>query len=111
VKSPLLLAAGLALAIVPARAADYVAQVAVKPAHLYEKNGRQRVVLAVINNSAEVLDIVVACDFLDHGNAKIGSGHGSVSRLPPRHSDTVEVTDEIAQNAENARCYVVDAHK
>ena len=110
-KAPLVLAAGLALSIVPARAADYVAQVTVKPARLYEQNGRPRVVLAVNNNSAEILDIVVGCDFLDGADAKIGAGHGSVSRLPPRRSDTVEVADEIAQDAENARCYVVDAHK
>jgi hypothetical protein len=101
----------MALGIVPACAADYTVQVTVKPAHLYEKNGRPRVVLAVNNNSGEVLDIEVACDFLNQGNAKIGSGHGSVSRLPPRRSDTVEVADEIAQNVDGARCYVVDAHK
>jgi hypothetical protein len=110
-RSWLPLAACAMLCTIPARAADYVAQVIIKAAQVYEKNGRPRVVLAVNNNSSEVLDIVIACDFLDEANAKIGSGHGSVSRLPPRRSDTVEVVDEIAQLAVAARCHVTDAKK
>ena len=106
-----LLAVGLALCVVAAHAADYTSQVTVQPAHVYEKNGRARVVLAVYNHSAEVLDIVVGCDFLGPGDVKIGTGHGSVSRLPPRRSDTVEVADEIAQEADSARCNVIDAQK
>jgi hypothetical protein len=106
----LALVAGLTLPELTA-AADYVQQVNIKPAQLYEKNGRPRIVLAVNNNSGEVLDIVIGCDFLDAGNAKIGTGHGSVSRLPPRRSDTVEVVDEIAQHVEAARCNVLNAQK
>jgi hypothetical protein len=106
-----LLAVGLTLCALPARAADYTSQVSAQPAQVYEKNGRPRVVLSVSNHSGEVLDIVVGCDFLGPGNVKIGSGHGSVSRLPPRRNDTVEVVDEIAQDAESARCNVIDAQK
>ncbi len=115
-RSLVTLAAGLALVAgltLPefASAADYVQQVNIKPTQIYEKNGRPRIVLAVNNNSGEVLDIVIGCDFLDAGDSKIGTGHGSISRLPPRRSDTVEVVDEIAQRAESARCHVLNAQK
>jgi hypothetical protein len=99
------------LNVASAAAADYTQQIALKPAQVYEANGRPRVVLSVNNNSPEVLDIVVACDFLDAANAKIGTGHGSVSRLPPRRSDTVEIVDEIAQRAASASCNVIKAEK
>jgi hypothetical protein len=111
-RSSIALAVGLTLAAsVSAQAADYAQQIVLKPAQIYEKNGRPRIVLSVNNNSPDVLDITVGCDFLDAANTKIGTGHGSVSRLPPRRSDTVEVVDEVAQRAETARCNVINAQK
>ena len=111
-RSSIALSVGFTLAaVVSAQAADYTDQIALKAAQIYEKNGRARIVLSVNNNSPDVLDITVGCDFLDGSSKKIGSGHGSVSRLPPRRSDTVEVVDEVAQRAESARCNVVNAQK
>ena len=100
---------GLAVAAGPAGAADYSGQVSIKPAQVYMKNNRGRVVLAVLNNSGEVLDIDVSCTFFASDQSKLGSGKGQVARLPAHRSDTLEVVDEIAQPVDSAKCNVTGA--
>lgn len=110
-RAPLLAAAGLLLAALSAQASEYVRLISLRLAHVYEKNGRQRVVMDVVNHSSEILDIDILCEFLGKDNLKLGTGRGSVLRLPAHRSDTLEVVDEIAQEADSARCEVADARK
>jgi hypothetical protein len=106
------LALGLAAALVGGRAAaeDYADRVQVVALRLYLKDDRGRAVVSVTNNSSEVLDIEVNCTFFK-GTAKVGSGSGSVSRLPPRRSDTLDIADRQSQPLDAVHCDVGRAEK
>jgi len=108
--SPLLLAFGLSLVALTAVAEGYVDRVTVVPVRLYLKNERGRVVVNVVNNSGEILDVEVSCIFFV-GDAKAGTGSGSVSRLPPRHSDTLDILDRQSPLPDAVRCDVARAEK
>ena len=88
----------------------YVDKVSVRPVRLYVKNDRGRAVVSVTNNSSETLDVDVSCVFY-MGKAKAGSGSGSVSRLPPHHSDTLDIADRQPQPLDSVRCDVSNAAK
>lgn len=107
-------AALLALALcgfsLAAAAESYVDRVGIQPIRLYVKDERGHVVVTITNNSAEVLDIDVSCTFY-MGEAKAGTGSNSVARLPPRRSDTIEVTDRLTQHLDTVRCSVSNAQK
>ncbi len=108
--SSLLLALGLSLVGLPLAAEGYADRVTVVPVRLYLKNDRGRVVINVVNNSAEVLDIDVSCIFFV-GETKAGTGSGTVSRLPPRRSDTLDILDRQPQAPDAVRCEVARAEK
>jgi hypothetical protein len=102
----------LCLSLIGATAAaeGYVDKISVRPVRLYLKNDRGRAVISVTNNSTETLDVDVSCIFY-MGTAKAGSGSGSVSRLPPHHSDTLDIPDRQAQPLDSVHCDVSNAVK
>jgi hypothetical protein len=103
-------AGGVSLLGPTATAEGYADRVAVKPTRLYVKDERGRVVVSVTNNSGETLDVDVGCTFF-MGTAKVGSGTGSVSRLPPRRTDTVEIADRQTLPLDSVGCDVSRAEK
>jgi hypothetical protein len=105
-----LLAACIAFSSVTAAAENYADRVMVQPVRLYMKNDRGRAVISVTNNSAETLDIDVGCIFYK-GDTKVGSGSATVSRLPPRHSDTLDIPDRQSNPLDAVRCDVSRAEK
>jgi hypothetical protein len=105
---------GLLLAALGAGAAhavDYLERITTKASTIYVKNNRARVILTVFNGNTEMLDIEVACEFFAGDKRPAGRGHNTVSRLAPRRSDTVEVTDEMAVDVDSVRCAVTKAVK
>jgi hypothetical protein len=40
-----------------------------------------------------------------------GTGSTSVARLPPRRTDTIDVTDRLTQRLDTVRCNVANAQK
>jgi hypothetical protein len=103
-------ALGLSLIGAAAAAEGYVDSVSVRPVRLYLKDDRGRAVVSVTNNSAEILDVDVSCVFYK-GTAKAGSGSGSVSRLPPHRTDTVDIADRQTMPLDSVRCDVAHAEK
>lgn len=97
--------AGLATA-----AENYVDRVGIQTLRLYVKDEHGHAVVTVTNNSTELLDIDVSCTFY-LGEAKVGTGSTSVARLPPRRTDTVDVTDRLTQRLDAVRCNVANAQK
>lgn len=93
-----------------AEAESYVDRVNVQTMRLYVKDERGHAVVNVTNNSSEILDIDVSCTFY-MGEAKVGTGSNTVARLPPRRSDTIEVTDRLTQRLDTVRCNVSNAQK
>jgi hypothetical protein len=93
-----------------AAAESYVARVDIQTNRLYLKDERGHAVATLTNNSTEILDIDVACTFY-MGTAKAGTGTNSLARLPPRRSETIDVTDRSTQRFDSARCDVVNAQK
>jgi hypothetical protein len=91
-------------------AETYVDRVGVQPVRLYVKDERGHAVVTITNNSTEILDIDVSCTFY-LGEAKVGTGSNSVARLPPRRSETIEVTDRLTQRLDTVRCNVGNAQK
>jgi len=108
--STLAWALGLALFGTTAAAEGYLDRVSVTPVRLYLKDDRGRAVVTVTNNSTEILDVDVTCTFFK-GNAKAGTGSGTVSRLPPRRSDTLDIPDRQPQPLDSVQCIVVHAEK
>jgi hypothetical protein len=106
-----ILALAIGLSLIGAAAAEgYVDSVSVHPVRLYLKDERARAVVSVTNNSSETLDVDVSCIFYK-GTAKAGSGSGSVSRLPPHHTDTLDIADRQRQPLDSVRCDVAQAGK
>jgi len=103
-------ALGVVLIGATAAAEGYVDRVSVQPLRLYLKDSRGRAVVTVTNNSSEILDVDVNCIFF-MGTAKAGTGSGSVSRLPPRRSDTLDIADRQTQPLDSVSCTVVSAEK
>jgi hypothetical protein len=95
---------------VAAAAENYVDRVGIQTLRLYVKDDRGHAVVNITNNSTELLDIDVSCTFY-MGEAKVGTGSTSVARLPPRRTDTVDVTDRLTQRLDAVRCNVANAQK
>ncbi len=103
-------ALGLAPIGVAAAAESYANRVSIQPSRLYLKDERGRAVVSVTNNSNETLDVDVSCTFYK-GEAKAGTGSGSVSRLPPHRTDTLDIPDRQIQPLDSVRCDVTRAEK
>ena len=93
-----------------AEAESYADRVNVEPIRLYVKDERGHAVVTITNNSSEILDVDVSCTFY-MGEAKVAMGSNSVARLPPRRSDTIEVTERLTQRLDTVRCTVSNAQK
>ena len=103
-------ALGLALIGTVAAAEGYADRVNIRPVRLYFKDERARAVVSVTNNSTETLDVDVSCIFYK-GKAKAGSGSGSASRLPPHHTDTLDIADRQTLPLDSVQCDVTSAEK
>jgi hypothetical protein len=108
--SSLLVALSLSLVGLSAVAESYTDRVTVVPLRLYVKNEHGRVLVNVVNNSAEVLDVDVSCTFYV-AEVKVATGSGSISRLPARRSDTLDILDRQSQLPDSVGCQVSRAEK
>lgn len=101
----------LGLSLVGAAAAEnYIDRVSAETQRVYLKDEKGRAVVLVTNNSSETLDVDVSCTFL-MGATKAGAGTGTTSRLPPHHSDTLDIADRQALPFNTAHCDVARAEK
>jgi hypothetical protein len=94
-----------------AQSPNYMGRISTKTAKVYMENNRARVVLTVFNGNSDVLDIEVTCNFFAADNKPAGTGHNTISRLAPRRTDTVMVTNEMAVDVDSASCAVSKAVK
>jgi hypothetical protein len=98
-------------ATVPGAAAEgYADRIDVMPNKLYVKDGHGRAVVTVTNKSGDTLDIDVACTF-SMGERKVGVGSTSISRLPPRGSEVLDIADRQTQPLDSVHCDVTRAQK
>jgi hypothetical protein len=93
-----------------AAAESYIDRVGIQTVRLYVKDERGHAVVNITNNSTELLDIDVSCTFY-MGEAKVGTGSNSLARLPPRRSETIDVTDRLTQRLDAVRCNIASAQK
>lgn len=111
------LASGLALSLVgltalglSAAAEGYADRIDIQPNKLYLKDGHGRAVVTVTNKSGETLDIEIGCIF-SMGSQKVGVGSASISHLPPRGSEVLDIADRQTQPLDTVHCDVARAQK
>jgi hypothetical protein len=74
-------------------------------ARLWVDQGRGRILVKVTNQNRQTVDVDVLCEFMKN-NTTVMHASGTVVRLPPRRSDTLEVSTSRSQPFDSARCRV-----